>query len=64
MIDVVMVKKKNMNKVMHNSLSEQLYFNSDLLCNDNSDKLHGWLSLDSKYTEKKIIENILGNKYE
>lgn len=62
-IDVVMVGKKIMNKVMHNSLSEQIYFNSDLLCNDNSDRLHGWLSLDSKYTEQKIIENISENKY-
>lgn len=52
------------NKFGQNSSTEKLNFNSKISCNANSDKLHGWLSLDSKYTVNEFIENILENEYE
>lgn len=34
-------------------------FNSKLLCDDKLNTLHGWFSLDSKYTENEIIKHIM-----
>lgn len=48
-IDVRMIR----NNILYNNS------NSKLLCDDKLNTLHGWFSLDSKYTENEIMKHIM-----
>ncbi|XP_050056023.1 adenylate kinase 7-like isoform X2 [Aphis gossypii] len=62
-IDVIMVGKNVMRKIVYNSETEQINLNSKLVCDDVLDKLLDWPSLDSKYTESEIMKHILENDH-
>lgn len=61
-IDVIMVGNNVMRKMKYNSEAEQFNLNSKLVCDDALHKLLDWPSLDSKYTEREIMNHILENE--
>ncbi|KAF0759689.1 Uncharacterized protein FWK35_00006402 [Aphis craccivora] len=62
-IDVIMVGKNVMRKIMYDSETEQINLNLKLVCDDVLDKLLDWPLLDSKHTESEIMKYILENEH-
>lgn len=54
----------NINKIMKNAEAQQLLTNTDskLVYNHKMGRSHDWFSIDSKYTEKQIIQYIMENE--